>query len=267
MNTPLIIINDCSTANDRGRQEIRIASLFNTTPVFIPINNFSDIELAGQLVDALDALTNKPGIIIANSAPRHGQSKKWENGTPFCYFYVNNTLIVSTVDGLALSLLHKLNLIDEIYLVDITTTLDYLTENDKLDILTSEYVKNTQFRSYEFAPRLAKWIHDGEQIPYVTYELSNIPNSNFRIWHIDGFGNCKTTILPEDIGFEPGTTIKYKSIEFNCYKRLKDVPNGEQALIIGSSGIKDRRFIEIVAQGKNAAEILNLKIGDDIFIE
>jgi S-adenosylmethionine hydrolase len=82
------------------------------------------------------------------------------------------------------------------------------------------------------------------------------------VWYIDNFGNCKTTAWAEDIKHKAGTILKTQWGKFMCYDRLKDVPNGESGVIVGSSGYREHRFIEIVVQGKSAAAELGIKIGD-----
>jgi hypothetical protein len=47
-----------------------------------------------------------------------------------------------------------------------------------------------------------------------------------------------------------------------CYDRLKDVPNGEPGIIVGSSGYREHRFIEIVVQGLSAATQFGIKQSD-----
>jgi hypothetical protein len=118
------IINDCNDANVFGRQLTRAAVLFNT-PV-IPVGVHNELEAAGNLIDILDAAGGEKGVILVNVAPRHGSAKKWPNGTPFAYFYVGKTLVVASIDGVTLSLIKKLNIVDSVNLMDIPTVLDHL---------------------------------------------------------------------------------------------------------------------------------------------
>src|SRR3972149_3761352 len=67
------------------------------------------------------------------------------------------------------------------------------------------------------------------------------------------------------IVFAPGKNLKTKLGEFTCYERLKDVPNGQPALIIGSWGIRDQRFVALVVQGKSAQKEFGLKPGTPLF--
>ncbi len=113
-------------------------------------------------------------------------------------------------------------------------------------------------------PRLAKWLIDGEDIPYKDYPISNVIKVPKAVWYVDNFGNCKTTILPTDINHKDGRIIKTTVGDIICYDHLKDVPNGESGLIIGSSGLGDKRFIELVVQGVSAAAYFNLKSGDSL---
>lgn len=51
--------------------------------------------------------------------------------------------------------------------------------------------------------------------------------------------------------------------QFRSYEFLPRVAS----LIVGSSGYRDHRFIEIVVQGKSASSHFNIKVGDVIFLD
>lgn len=258
------IINDCADGNTVGRQATRLANLFPHTAInLVPINNYVEIEAAGNLVDMLDASEGEEGIILVNSAPRH--KKKWPNGTPFAYFWYKDTLVVTTIDGYCLSLVKKLSLVKEIMLTDVATVAHAMADQDNISHDLADHIAKTQFRSYDYMPRLAKWVKEGFDVPHEIYSLDNIPNVPQSVWLIDNFGNAKTTILPEEIGFEPGKKIKTKYGEFTCQTQMKDVAVGESALIVGSSGIENKRFVELIVLGGRAGDKYNLKSGDEIF--
>lgn len=260
------IINDCDSKNDFGRQATRIFRLFGSTPVItVGIEFGGTLEAAGNLIDMLDASDGEKGIILMNAAPRHGEGKKWPNGTPFGYFFYNDTLIISTIDGYCLSLAKKFGLIDYIRLTDVPTVIDTMIKGGVLAGELRDLIVKSQFRSFDYMPRLAKWITDEIEIPYEKYEISNIKDIPRVVWLVDGFGNCKTTIIPNEVGYKPGKKLKTKIGELKCYERLKDVPNNEPGLIIGSSGFGQKRLLEIVVQGKSAAEKYNLSSGSELF--
>jgi hypothetical protein len=54
-----------------GRQATRISVLFGLNPSLVAINNYSELEAAGNIIDVLDATDGEEGILIDNSAPRH----------------------------------------------------------------------------------------------------------------------------------------------------------------------------------------------------
>jgi len=259
------IINDCSSANDMGRQATRILGLFGVPVTTVGIEFGETFEAAGNLVDMLDASEGQKGIILVNAAPRHGEGKKWPNGTPFGYFYVNDTLIISTIDGYCLSLAKKFGLTDSVKLTDVPTVVDAMIKQGKLKKELRELIVKSQFRSFDYMPRLAKWLFDGFSIPHEDYTASNIADIPHAVWWVDSFGNCKTTILPEEVGHEPGKTLKTKIGDLVCYERLKDVPNDQPGFIIGSSGFGMKRFLEITVQGKNASKIFGISSGTVIF--
>lgn len=258
------IINDCRDQNAFGRQATRAAALFNAPVATIGVE-FDELEASGHLIDMLDASEGEEGVILVNVAPRHGRGKKWPNGTPFGYFYVGKTLIVSSIDGLTLSLVKKFGLADSLKLLDIPEVTEAMVKENVLTPHDRESIIHTQFRSYVFVPRVAHWIKKGLTVPNSPYSFTEVMDIPQVVWMIDNFGNCKTTLLPKDIDFTPGKTIETKVGTLTCYNRLKDVPNSEAGLIIGSSGYGDDRFLEVVAQGKSAANRFDLKVGSPLF--
>ncbi|MEO8581471.1 MAG: SAM hydroxide adenosyltransferase [Patescibacteria group bacterium] len=260
------IINDCNDQNAMNRQATRVASLFGASVSTLGVSDFGtlgsgEIEAAGNLIDTLDASNSSEGVILVNVANRHGKGKKWPNGTPFCYFYYKKTLIISTIDGYSLSLIKKMKLVDSVQLMDIPTVIDAMIEQGHFDKTYRRLVVDSQFRSYEFIPRVAKWLFDGIAIPSETLSIDQIEDMPDCIWWVDNFGNCVTSLFPEDVGHEAGKKIQTQFGEVMCYQRLKDVPNGETGLIVGSSGIENRRFLGFVIQGKSAAAKYNIKTG------
>lgn len=259
------IINDCSDPGTMNRQVVRAATFFPSTHISpVAVGAFADLEASGLIIDTIDGAMDEPGIIIANVAPRHGKAKKWPNGTPFGHIQYKDTHIFATVDGATLSLITKYGLATSIEVYDIPTVLDAMIKEGKLAEHLRAPITNTQFRSYEFLPRVAKWYMDGVKVPYESHPLSDFLPAPRAVWYVDNFGNCKTTVWAEDIGHQAGQTIKTQWGDFMCYDRLKDVPNGEPGIIIGSSGYRDKRFIEIVVQGVSAAAKFGIKVGDNL---
>ena len=260
------IITDCIDSNAFGRQMTRATSLFGFTAVPVAITpEFevpSDLEAGGHLVDMLDAGRGEAGIILVNKAPRSGKAKKWPNGTPFGYFWYKKTLVVSSIDGFALSVIKKLRLTDKVHIFDIPTVMNFAKEHNLLDPFDANYVITTQFRSFEFLPRVAKWVYEGLPVPTQDYGLEKIENCPDAVFFTDVFGNLKTTVLPEEIDFEHNKEINLDLFgKVKCYDRLKDLPNGETGLIIGSSGFKQHRFLEIMTQGASAKQKFGANIG------
>ncbi len=258
------IINDCRDDNTMGRQTTRAAKLFGNVPIHTVGIEWNELEGAGNLIDMIDASDHEEGVIMVNVAPRYGRGKKWPNGTPFGFFWYKRTLVVSTIAEQTLSLAKKFELAQELQLTDIATVVEAMIKKGKLNPDMRNIIVNSQFRSYDYMPRLAKWVWEGEEVPSETYSFENVDDVEPAIWWIDNFGNCKTTVLPGEIGFEPEKTITTKFGDLLCYKHLKDLPNDSAGLIVGSSGLRDRRFLEIVVQGKSAAEHFGLKVGDRI---
>ncbi len=269
------VITDCFDANASARQITRYQSYLGLPTYLVGVNmpttdidvspKHGELEAAIQIIDTLDAAEGSKGVVVANVAPRQGQGKKWPNGTPFGYFHYKNTLILSTIDGITLSLVKKLGLVENIKMFDIPTVVRQMIDLGYLEEWHFKHITKSQFRSFEFLPRAAKWLAQGLDLPYELYPISEVEDAPHAIGYIDNFGNTVTTMLPEDINFEVGKKIKTKFGEFTCYERLKDIPNGETAFIIGSWGLEQRRWISFISQGQSTAKKFGVKVGDTLF--
>ncbi len=250
------IINDCKDANAFGRQSTRVASLLSCPVTTIGVS--SDIEAAGNLIDALDAAEGKEGCMLVNVAPRNGASKKWGNGTPFAVFSYCHTRIIASVEGYTLSLVKKLLPLAPLNLLPLEKIIPLFPDFSDAE---KQRVFSTQFRSFEFLPRiaylLAQSVVDIPTTPLAWDTVQDIPST---IWWVDNFGNCKTTLTNQDIEVETTKTISFPFGELPFYSRLKDVPDNTPACVIGSSGINNIRFLEIVVQGGSASKSLNIGI-------
>lgn len=275
----LTLITDCHDSATFGRQLTRLSAIFKRAPIPVSISgNLDDtasMEAAGVMVDILDSGMGEKGIVLVNAAPRN--QEKWSNGTPFGYFYYRKTLVVTTVDGYTLSLVKRFKLAEDnkVYVFDIPTVMDFMMDEypGELDANLekarekAEYIKNTQFRSFEFMPRVANWKYQDLDIPEEELDLSDVLDLENHIFWIDNFGNAKTSILPEDINFAIGKEYQIEKIgKVKSYAKLKDVPVGQTALIVGSSGIRENRFLELVIQGSSAADKYRLKTGERLII-
>jgi hypothetical protein len=255
------IINDCRDENARGRQESRLASLLGISPTFIGVD--SDLEAGVQLIDVLDATEGREGAVVVNVAPRGGHTSKWENGTPFAYFYYHHTLVITSVDGYALSAAKAFGLCESVSLLDTHTSAEAMRKAGFIDEIAASQLPATQFRSFDFTPRAAAFLLSGHTLPSTTFTLEAIPPLPTAIWHIDNFGNCKTTLTEETIGTEHALLTRFGTIPY--VKHLRDVPDTTAALVLGSSGLRDRRFLELVVQRKSFASAHAAHLGDDVF--
>lgn len=261
------VITDCCDENARLRQMARYGGYFPGSSVYFA-GVSSDIEAAFLLIDTLDALDGNPGVIMVNVAPRNGAAKKHLNGTPFGMIRVGEAIVFASVDGVTLRLLNQLKPELSLCIYDIPEVVPHLTPDKNLQ----QRIVLTQFRSFEFLPRVAKAVVvDGKSLPGNHVALNSHCGEGVLsvVAFVDCFGNLKTTLLPEDLGFEQGQQVKIEvgdSTRDNvmCHARLKDIPDGELGLTIGSSGLGQHRFLELMCQGASASKLLGAKVGTSV---
>ncbi len=186
------IIQDCTDENAVGRLAARTASLFSGSVQMVrvseyPLQTSASIIAAGWLVDMIDAYEDREGVILVNAAPRGEKTPGMPNGNPFGYFRYKNVLVVSTIGGYTLSLAHRLGIVEEMSVFDIRTVLASLPDAVRPDADECERIVRTQFRSYEFQPRVAKWLWDGIDVAAKSFDLSTMPALPPSIFHIDNF--------------------------------------------------------------------------------
>lgn len=262
MYDSITLITDCSDENARGRQIARYASLFPSTTIQL-LAVKSDIQAAWFLLDVCDSFLDGNHLVVVNVAPRDGEWKRWENGAPFGYFEFDGHTIISSVGGCVLSLVKKFEILKNFYTWDIPTLLEEAFIAEEVSEEEKEYIKNTQFRSFEFLPRIAVWMAEKSfEIPSKRYNIEEIPDIWNRIWHIDNFWNCKTTILASEFKKENITDTRFEHSTVKKY--LRQVDTGELAFVEGSSGFDTERLIEIVKNWADAGDELNLYVGDEI---
>ncbi len=262
---PITLITDCVDPNALARVSFRLATLCARFRLIKVVPVISDLEAAGNLVDLLDAAEGRRGAILVNVAPRSGSAKKWENGSPFGYFRVKETVVVSTIDGLTLSLVKKLRLNVRLKVLDTADTADQLIALNELTANQAGQVIATQFRSFEFLPRVAKVLAQGRELVGEELPLAEVQTAPKAIFWQDNFGNLKTTVLPEDLPAHNGQVQPWSGQQLPFFNGLRQVPDGQPAIIIGSSGFGQQRFLELVVQGASAATRFNLRSGDPIF--
>lgn len=266
LSLPVIIINNCRDPNASGRQQARVSSLGNNATTFIGVK--TDIEAAGNVVDAIDALTgSNPSLVLVNVAPRNGVAKKFPNGSPFGYFRHGKTVVAGTVDGLTFSLAKKVRLFKEIRLLDVEKSITAMIRAGYMPGLLSRRASASQFRSFDFLPFAATFLVFGHRLPGKKVYFDEMPDAPRAVWWIDNFGNCKLTDLAEnpsccEDGSPSGVFVRGKELPF--YHQLRSVPCDRAAIIVGSSGFGGNRFLEIIVQGGNAAARFNLEPGQTL---
>ena len=261
------IINDCNDPNESARQLTRANVLFNCPANALRLGVYSDIQSAGNLIDVLDASEGQKGVVIVNVAPRFGAAKRWSNGVPFGYFKHKETVVVMTVNPEIQKLLWKMKIINEIFVTEISEVIDTLIDHELVEAAKRQYLIDTQFRSLEYAPKLAKLVLEEIQFPSKIMKLgSDRSEEKGKVWFIDSFGNCKTTLLRKDLIIDENGCVDTIWGKIRFYEKLKDVQNEDLGIYIGSSGIGLDRFVEITIQGGNASAGIGINIGDAILV-
>lgn len=257
------IINDCKDDNARSRQESRLNSLLDTATSFIGVD--SDIEAGMHLLDVLDATEGRPGIVLLNVAPRGGHASKWENGTPFAFFWYHDTLVIGSVDGHTFSGAKKVGILPDLQLLDTHTGAEAMRDNGFITAETAAYIPRTQFRSFDFTPRIAAFLWQKHTVPTTTYAADEVSDLPAAIWHIDSFGNAKTTLLPEDVASDAPIQTRFGDLTYTA--QLRDLDDHTPGLVRGSSGLQDHRFLELMVQRGNFSQDKHASIGDDVYQE
>jgi len=273
----ITLINDCSDDNAKARQTTRWSVLFSGINVsFVGVNSSlgtsSTIEAAGNLVDILDASDGSRGIVAVNVAPRGQIELDGKNGSRFCYFYHKDTLVLSTIKGYNLSLVKKFELTKFINVFETSDVLEFAKKKGLIDQDLENYIGDSQFRSLDFQPRVARWLTEKMDLPSQKISVNELPDIPPTIWYIDSFGNIKTTLTTKDLRLkvknEADKIIKTNIGSFKLYSKLKDLPDGQTAAYVGSSGIGKEKFVEIATQNRSesARSKLKAKVGDIISI-
>ncbi len=258
----ITIINDCHDENARARQTARVAGWLQAPVSFVAVNDTR--EAGGNLIDILDAYGDQPAIVLLNVAPRNNSARDNNNGTPFGFFEYRNITVFCSLEGETLSLAKKLQLTDKVTVMEVAQVLEEIKRKEQSS-LAVEDISRTQFRSFHFLPYAAWYKYRGGVLPGEERSVENWPDPLPSIWWVDNFGNGKTSLLSEELELKPGVTIKTRFGVLPFHSRLKDVPQGITALVEGSSGLEDKRFLEIVKQGGPACEELGFQSGSKLF--
>ncbi len=259
----VVIINDCQDDNAKNRQTARVQALFKTMPSFIGVGH--ELEAGGNIIDSMDAIGNEhPGVILSNIAPRNGNHK---NGTPFCFFQHNNILVVSTLSSVTFSFVRKMGIKSDIYVIDTEKATEEMASKGYIPSDLIPVLPNSQFRSYDFLPRVGNFIYNENSVTSQLITAGDVRSCPDAIWMKDCFGNCKTTLLQRqgNVKFKEGKTIETAFGSLVCVQKLSDVPEKTAALVLGSSGINNRRLLEVMIRGGNAAEHFNIRAGSPVF--
>ncbi len=283
MFPPVTYLTDCADANDQVRLATRLGALFGSTPVLVPLPVKFPVEAGNPqlragfaLLDVLRAtemLGEKgfPTLTLVNFAPRDGQ---WANGAPFCYFRYGHHLVCSTYSPDTLSLVRQHLGVEEVWVTDVRTVVQHAADHwadftpEQVDAIAT-----TQFRSLWYLPLLAKWLVEGRDVPAERVEIPTDGLEEARVAVVDSFGNCKLTCQASSIDHTPGRRVHISvhhhgahlgSYEVTCYRKLSDVPQGESALITGSSGVD---FVELVVAYGSAAQRFGLTEGMQVQVD
>lgn len=157
MAWPTAVISDvCGDDNAKGRVRSRllygIESSVYSDPTMISIQ--SDVEAYLDVLDQIDAFRNSPAILLVNFARRDDNEGGKKNGSPFGHLSFGNKHVFTTVEGRLIPLLQR-RLRQQLSV----TVYDLVEENLRAIGYPEwqwEYIKETQFRSFEYQPDLGQ---------------------------------------------------------------------------------------------------------------
>ncbi|MDP9249105.1 MAG: SAM-dependent chlorinase/fluorinase [bacterium] len=263
------IFSDCCHPEDHDanlRYKIRYTSLLGCPTETVYASE--DRVAAGLLLDAVDSARRNSSLIVVNRADRSEHQKEWENGAPFGYAVVHQTFIIAN-PGPCLAKIGRFCPAAAFHLFDIPSIFEHPGRFD-----LNSAARWSQFRSNDLVPYLAKSLFEEQDVPSrVIGTLGDWKDSmeDNQVWWVDTFGNCKTfvNVNPNGpggyMGFEEGSHHKTVfGVTLPYYERLARVPKGVAALVRGSSGIGNHRFIEVMINGGSAAKEFGLKLGSRV---
>ncbi len=253
------VFTDCvDKKNAKKRQIERYESLFPGAKVKCKkLNSKNYVPVLTGAIDVMDAVRfgAVPYIFIFNIASR--TETQYKNGAPFCFAKLGRSLIIGT--PWSFCMLKKLGVLNEVHITDVFEVCkNFVTKAE------ARRIAESQFRSFDYVPFLAKWLSENKNVPSKILKLSKVEIKE-QVWHIDCFKNAKTTIPNSFLkGRKNGTFVKTEYGQLPFYRRLADVPVGTLAITQGSSGYSKFRFAEIVINGGKAAKRLGLKVGSEV---
>ncbi|MCC6323281.1 hypothetical protein IT400_00640 [Candidatus Nomurabacteria bacterium] len=231
---PIYVISDCADPEAQLCYDASFAHEF-------PIANVKcygithPLQAGGFALRPIDLHKGDPAIVFVNYAPRRDKDRKegYLNGRPFGYFFIDKTLVIASDEPEIWSMFK---------LVSLPLGVVRKIECEKIPGMPT-----TQFRSGLIIPKVAKMILFGN-LDCQIFEPKVVDVKN-KIWHIDNFGNCKTT------------SLKINKRKYVFEKDLTNLLEEEQSATIGSSGYGDQRFVEFAMKGFSFAESHNWEIG------
>jgi hypothetical protein len=284
------IITDCHDSSAKGRLKTRWRALFGFSPTFVKIKaHTSELERGStqavmHLQDQMDA-SRIPGhrpqkdkmLILINSATRGETPLHRPNGSPFCWWWADKfTLVVSTMDGPVLPYANHLGLIPDgmVHELSVEDVMEFASvRRDWVAPTEARRICDTQFRSFEFQPLVAKWLLRGWELPSDPYFVPEYRPEDVTVLYPDNFGNLTLNVTPEQFGYREGleVTLHDGNVAL-CVPSLKDVPQSHTkrpllALTIGSNGLRDpqsgeeKRLLELVIMRRSAEKYTGLKPG------
>lgn len=247
----IAIVSDCG-GQAMERMALRVYLLFAHAVVTRFVCD-SLAGAAGNIGDAIDAGAN---VILCNSAPR--AAARQQNGDAIVFGQLNGVWIVSTLAALAL--LRKFAPDFKVREIDISSFMKRYGNTSRTRF---------NFRGLEVVPLIAYKLCEGENLSRFSKPVKILPRLADCVWLVDEieqrFTNLKLSILRSEAPwYKPGKKVSVKlagrrAVQIRCYERLTDIPPGKLGIYEGSSGLGDKRFLEIAVMGGQAARKLRVQ--------
>lgn len=219
-----------------------------------PVFEFSTMETGFWIAQEALHSEHRNLVIFSNTAPRGDVAWQGEKSQPFILALLDNRIPIFSVDA--------------------GYNLSFVKQRIKGMWKTQVPDYGTQFRSRDQYPEATMKILNGN-LSLIGQELDpdGIPDvPDFAVASVDGYGNLKTTIRRSNLSASVAKSSilrislnNHSHFVINTLVSKRNGKIGDMCLVVGSSGGKNRNYLEIVRlQGRAASDFGIVGPRDDL---